>query len=105
MPLHSDQINLDADVGRNILLAGELGLLTDAQVVAATGVTDLKANIAANALTKHADQQGYVFALQRALDLGKDSGVLSDAAVAAATGVSNLATLTGAAGKVGPATE
>lgn len=105
MPLHADQINLNADVGRNILLAGELGLLIDADVTGATNVADLKAKIALNASTKHADQQGYVFALQRALDLGKDDGTLSDVAVAAATGVSNLASLTAAGGKVGPLTE
>lgn len=105
MPLHSDQINLNADVGRNILLAGELGLLIDSDVTGATNVADLKARIDVNLAGKHADQQGYGFALKRALDLGKDDGTLTDAAVAAATGVSNLASLTAAGGKVGPMTE
>ena len=102
---HSDQINLNAEIGRNILLAGELGLLVDSDVTGATNVADLKARIDVNLLTKHADQQGYGFGLKRALDLGKDDGTLSDAAVAAATGVSNLASLTSAGGKVGPLTE
>lgn len=103
--MHSDQINLNADVGRNILLAGELGLLTDADVTGAANVADLKAAIDANTRTKHSDQAGYAFGLKRALDLGKDDGTLTDAAVAAATGVSNLASLTEARGKVGPLTE
>lgn len=103
--MHTDQINLDADTGRNILLAGQLGLLVDSDVTGATNVADLKAKIDLNAAAKHSDQQGYAFALKRALDLGKDSGVLSDAAVAAATGVSNLASLTGAGGQIGPLTE
>lgn len=105
MALHSDQQTLNASVGENILLAGELGLLIDSDVTGATNVADLKARIDANAATKHADQQGYVFGLKRALDLGKDDGTLTDAAVAAATGVSNLASLTLAAGKVGPLSE
>lgn len=103
MALHSDQRELDKVVGQNIRLAGELGLLTDQNVIDATNTTDLKNSIAANALTKHADQQNYVFPLQRALDIGKDDGTLSDSAVAAATGVDNLASLTTSdAGKKGP---
>lgn len=103
MALHSDQINLSASVGENIRLAGELGLLLDADVTGATDVAGLKAKIATNAAGKHADQQGYVFALQRALDIGKDDGTLSDTLVQAATGVSNLATLTTSdPGKIGP---
>jgi hypothetical protein len=103
MPLHSDQEMLNRSVGENIRLAGELGMLTDANVIAATSVADLKSNIQTNALTKHADQQGYVFGLLRALDLGKDDGTLTDAAVQAATGVSNLASLTlSDPGKIGP---
>lgn len=106
MPLHSDQEFLNRTVGENIRLAGELGLLTDAQVVAATGVTDLKNNIDANAATKHSDMQAYAVALKRALDLGKDDGTLTDAAVQAATGVTNLASLTlSDAGKIGPLAE
>lgn len=102
MALHSDQINLNAEIGRNILLAGDAGLLTDANVIAATGVADLKASIDTNVAGKHTDQAGLAFALKRALDLGKDDGTLTDAAVQAATGVSNLASLTGADGKIGP---
>lgn len=104
-PLHTDQVNLNAEVGRNILLAGELGLLTDGNVTGATNVADLKAAIDANVRTKHSDQRGYAFGLKRALDLGKDDGTLTDVAVAAATGVSNLASLTLARGKVGPMIE
>lgn len=103
MPLHSDQINLNMTVGQNIRLAGQLGLLTDANVVAAANVADLKAAIDTNLAGKHSDQQGYGWGLKRALDIGKDDGTLTDAAVAAATGVDNLASLTTSEpGKVGP---
>src|SRR5689334_11768745 len=105
MPLHSDQTTLNMSVGENILLAGELGLLTDQNVIDATNTTDLKNSIDTNLATKHSDQRGYAFGLKRALDIGKDDGTLADAAVAAATGVSNLASLTLAAGKVGPLSE
>lgn len=105
MPLHSDQMTLNADVGRNILLAGDAGLLTDDQVIASANVADLKAAIDTSLAGKHADLRGLAFGLKRALDLGKDDGTLTDAAVAAAIGVSNLASLTLAAGKVGPLTE
>ena len=101
--LHSDQRELDKSVGENIRLAGEIGLLTDQNVIDATNTTDLKNSIATNARTKHADQQNYVFSLQRMLDIGLDSGTLADAAVAAATGVTNLASLTVSdPGKIGP---
>ena len=103
MPLHSDQENINIGVGNNIRLAGQVGLLTDAQVVAATGVTDLKNNIDANAALLHSDQQIYAYRLKRALDLGYDDGTLTDAAVAAATSLENLASLTLAnAGHYGP---
>lgn len=101
--MHSDQINISKVVGENIRLAGELGLLTDANVTAATGVTDLKASIDTNAATKHSDMQAFAVQLKKALELGRDDGTLSDAAVAAATGVTNLATLTQSdPGKIGP---
>lgn len=105
MALHSDQTTLNKSVGENILLAGEIGLLLDADVTGATNVADLKAKIELNARTKHSDQRGFVFGLLRSLDIGKDDGTLTDAAVQAATGVSNLASLTLAAGKVGPLAE
>lgn len=106
MPLHSDQIELNKTVGENIRLAGELGLLTDANVTGATSVADLKNSIDTNSATKHADMQGYAFGLKRALDIGKDDGTLTDAAVQAATGVTNLASLTQSdPGKVGPLSE
>lgn len=104
MPLHSDQVNLDIMVGQNIRLAGQVGLLTDAQVIAATSITDLQNNIASNAQTAHSDVRGYVDRLQDALQIGKDSGVLTDAAVQAATGVTNLASLSGGSG-TGPILE
>lgn len=105
MPLHSDQTTLNMSVGENILLAGEIGALTDQNVIDSTNVADLKSFIDTNLRTKHADQAGYAFGLKRALDIGKDDGTLTDAAVAAATGVSNLASLTLAAGKIGPLSE
>lgn len=106
MALHSDQEMLNRSVGENIRLAGQVGLLTDANVIAATSVADLKSNIDTNVAGKHSDQAGYAFGLKRALDLGKDDGTLTDAAVQAATGVDNLASLTlSDPGKVGPLSE
>ena len=105
MPIHADQQALNAEVGRNILLAGDSGLLIDSDVTGATNVADLKARIDVNVAGKHSDIAGLAFGIKRALDIGKDDGTLSDAAVAAATGVSNLASLTLAAGKVGPLSE
>lgn len=101
--LHADQVNLDQVVGENIRLAGNVGLLTNQNVIDATNVTDLKNSIDTNARTAHSDVQGYVTGLKRALDVGYDEGVLTDAAVAAATGYDNLASLTNSApGTIGP---
>jgi hypothetical protein len=105
MALHSDQQTLNASVGENILLAGDAGLLLDADVTGATSVADLKAKIDSNLAGKHSDLAGLAFGLKRALDIGKDDGTLTDAAVQAATGVSNLASLTLAGGKIGPLSE
>lgn len=103
MPLHSDQVNLDMTVGAATRLAGQVGLLTDQNVIDATNTTDLKNSIDTNAQAAHADVRGYVPGLKKALDVGKDLGVYTDAAVQAATGVNNLASLTlSDPGKLGP---
>lgn len=102
--LHSDQVGLNIIVGENIRLAGRVGLLTDAQVVAATTVQSLKDAVDLNAGTAHSDVQGYVGRLKRAFDYGKDDGTLTDANIAAATSLENLAQLSLATG-TGPILE
>lgn len=92
--LHSDQRGLNILVGENIKLAGQLGLLTDQNVIDATSYTDLKNFIDTNALGLHADQQAYAERLRRAIDIGYADGTLTDANVQAATGYANLASLT-----------
>lgn len=104
--LHADQVGINLVVGENIRLAGQVGLLTDAQVIAATTVQSLKDAVDLNASTAHSDIQGYVGRLKRAFDLGKDDGTLTDANIAAATGWDNLASLTlSLPGKSGPILE
>lgn len=104
--LHADQIGLNQAIGANIRLMGQTGLLTDAQVVAATTYTDLQDNIRTNAKTAHSDLQGFVDRFIRVIDLGKADGTLTDAQIQAATGVDNLASLTLAdPGKMSPLIE
>jgi hypothetical protein len=103
MPLHSDQINLNQVVGENIRLAGQVGLLTDQNVIDATTYTDLQNSMDTNARTAHSDRQGYLYGLKAAIDIGKADGTLSDSAIQNATGVDNLASLTQSApGTIGP---
>lgn len=104
--LHSDQVGINLIVGENIRLAGQVGLLTDAQVIAATTSAELQSLISTNALTAHADVRGYVDRLQESIEFGKSDGTLTDANIQAATGVDNLASLTlSNPGKVGPILE
>lgn len=104
--LHADQVGLNLVVGENIRLAGQVGLLTDAQVIAATTVQSLKDAVDLNASTAHADVRGFVDRIKRGFDYGKDDGTLTDANIAAATGWDNLASLTlSQPGKFGPMVE
>lgn len=104
--LHADQVNLNMVIGENIRLAGNVGLLTDQNVIDATTYTDLINSIRTNAATAHSDRQGYVDRLIRAIELGKADGTLTDANIQAATGYNNLATLTQSdPNKIGPIVE
>lgn len=104
--LHSDQVGLNLVVGENIKLAGQVGLLTDQNVIDAATYADLKASIDTNSAAVHSDLRGYADRLKRAIDIGFADGTLTDANVAAATGVANLATLTlSDPGKQGPILE
>lgn len=104
--LHSDQVGLNLVVGENLKLAGQLGLLTDQNVIDAATYADLKASIDTNSAAVHSDQLGYAGRLKRAIDIGYADGTLTDTNVAAATGVANLATLTlSDPGKLGPLVE
>lgn len=92
--LHADQVGLSQVIGQNLKLAGQLGMLTDQNVIDSATYADLKNFIDTNAKGLHADQQGYVDRLKRAIDMGFTDGSFTDANVAAATGVTNLATMT-----------
>lgn len=102
--LHSDQVGINILVGENIRLAGQVGLLTDQNVIDATTWESLKNSIDTNSAATHSDVRGYVDRLKAAIDLGKNDGTLTDANIQAATGINNLASLTLGIG-IGPILE
>lgn len=99
--LHADQFYLDQSVGNAILAENQTPYITDAQIVAASGVADLKT--AVDNYAGHSDQEGLKPGIKRALDIGKDDTSLSDTNVQAATTAATLAANTYAStNKVGP---
>lgn len=88
--LHSDQYYLAQLIGENLSLALNSGLLTNSDVGGGKTSTTMQAAIVTNAATKHADFQGFVPSLKRAMDYGNALGILSDANV---QGVSTVAEL------------
>jgi hypothetical protein len=90
--LPADAVYLSENIGCNIRSAETLGLLTDANVLAATSVADLQANILAASGPADIDQSRP--RINRALDYGKYSGELSDARVTASTTIAELIALT-----------
>ena len=100
---HSDQVNLAAEVGRNISLADGLGLLLDADVGGAKTLDTMKAALVTNAAPKHAEFQGYIDRISRALDYGAALGILSTANIQGVTTLDELVAITPATpGKFGP---
>jgi hypothetical protein len=100
--LHADQLQLSVLVGENLALGNAIGLLLDADVGGAKTATTMKAAVDTNALPLHAEFQGYVDRIQRAIDYGEALGILSTANVQGVTTVAELVAITGApAGKVG----
>lgn len=99
--LHSDQIDLSKAVGGSILYEDQTPYITDAQIVAASGVPDLKT--AVDNFAGHSDQEGLKPGIKRALDVGQADGSLSDTNVQAATTAETLAANTyGDPTKIGP---
>lgn len=99
----SDQVNLAAEVGRNISLADGMGLLLDADVGAGKTLDTMKAAVSTNASTKHAEFQGYVDRIKRALDYGAALSILTTANIQGVTTLDELIAITPATpGKFGP---
>jgi hypothetical protein len=79
-------------VGDAIFRAGEAGLVTNAQVAAATTATGVQANIAATAT--HADMQPLAARVNSLVDIGIADGTLNDTDLQASATYSALARLT-----------
>jgi hypothetical protein len=92
MALHADQHGASRMAGQALLRAKEAGLLTDANVVAATNVASLQTNI--TAASTHADQQPIKARLNRMLDIAFADDTLANTPLQAATTVSGAAGLT-----------
>jgi hypothetical protein len=88
--LHADQIGDSIIVGENLKLAQELGLLVNGDVGAGKTEVTMEAALVTNAQTLHAEFQGYIDRLKRALQLGLTIGILTTANV---QGVTTLAEL------------
>lgn len=87
--IHADAFYLDQEVGHNVIGQNNMPLWTDAQLVAAASIEDLKTAI--NNYAGHSDTEGFKPGVKRALDVGKADGSLSDVNVAAATTAATLA--------------
>jgi hypothetical protein len=87
--IHIDAYYLDQAVGENILGQNAFPLWTDAQLVAATSIEDLKTAI--DNYAGHSETQGFKAGVKRALDVGKADGSCSDTNVQAATTAATLA--------------
>lgn len=87
--LHEDARKLSALTGYGVRQAGIDVLLTDAQVVAATTVADLIANV--EAAVVHEEFYNQKLQTIKALRVGAMQGEYSDARIQAATTVAGLA--------------
>lgn len=90
--MHADQYGASKIAGDAIFKAGEAGLLTNAQVAAATTATGVQANIAATAT--HADQAPLAARINKHIDIGIGDATLNDTDLQAQTTVNGLARLT-----------
>lgn len=86
---HSDEIDSSVLAGHNISRMKVLGLLTDADVLAASTVDELITAIEANIATVHVDQD-WSFQGERAVNISDALGDITDAIVAAASTVQDL---------------
>lgn len=97
--LHEDARQLSALEGGNIRRTGVEGLLTSAQVVAATTAEDLVTDIETNQASGLVHEETYQDSLQsiKAIRVGAALGDQSDAKIQAATSVPDLVANTFAA--------
>lgn len=96
--LHTEYEQLSALAGYGVRRAGVVGILTNAQVVAAATAEELEAIVQAGPpATVHAEYDFEAIETDRALKFGDALGDFSDARVAAATSVEDLAEKTSAA--------
>lgn len=86
--LHSDQIQLNQDVGHSLNGARVIGALTDALVVSADTNAGLQTNI--RTFAGHADTVPLVGFINRAVEVGKADGSLSDANILNETTIAGL---------------
>lgn len=93
--LHVDELESSRLAGHQLRRAGDLTMLTDAQVVAATGKADLEADVLA--ATVHADERDNAFQVNKGIDLAAALGV-TDTVIQNATSLENLISNTEADG-------
>lgn len=95
--LHPENEIISAIAGYGVREAGVLGLLTDAQVVAATSAEDLETILDTMPGTVHAEYEFLALNARRSLEVGDALGDFTDARIQAATTVEGVAELTNAA--------
>ena len=89
MALHYDEVDSSRLAGHQIRKATDLGMLSSAQVQAATNVADLETDI--DAAVVHAENEADKKVVKDGLDLAANLGDLTDALVQSATSVEDLA--------------
>lgn len=95
--LHAENEIISAISGYGVREAGVIGALTDAQVVAASGASDLITDLDTPPGTVHAENDFLVLNAQRSLQVGKAIGDFTDARVDSCSTVEQVAELTVAA--------
>lgn len=104
--LHHEFTNLSRLAGFGVRRAGTVGLLTNAQVVAANNAEELEAIALVTPGTVHAEYDFEGIETDRSLKFGKAIGDFTDTRVQAATSYEDLAEKTYAAdgdlGQLGP---
>lgn len=91
---HSEYETLSALAGYGVRAAGVAGLLSDAEVAAATSAEDLVANLDSFPGTSHIENEFTSLNAQLALKRGDAIGDFSNSRIAAATTVEEVASLT-----------
>lgn len=86
---HADEIDSSRLAGHNIRKATDLGMLSSAQVQAATSVDDLQTDV--DSAVVHAENEQDKKVVDDGLELAENLGDLNDTKVQAATSVEDLA--------------